>query len=62
MSEFAEFSLWLSFLIQKKGYVYYTSKLSHNIASLPKNHIEYIKQPMINKNQNKKIKISIKLK
>jgi hypothetical protein len=50
MSDLAGFSLWLSFFNSKKGNIYYTSKLSHTIASLPKNHIEYIKQPMINKN------------
>ena len=51
MSDLAGFGLWMASLDSLKGYVYYTSKLSHNISSLPKNRIEYIKQPMINKNR-----------
>jgi superfamily II DNA or RNA helicase len=51
MSDLAGFGLWMASIDSIKGYVYYTSKLSHNITSLPKNRIEYIKQPMINKNQ-----------
>ena len=51
MIDLAGFGLWMASLDSLKGYVYYTSKLSHNITSLPKNRIEYIKEPMINKNQ-----------
>jgi len=51
MGDLAGFSLWLLSLELLKGYVYYTSKLSHNLSSLPKNRIEYIKHPIVNKNQ-----------
>ena len=44
MSDLAGFGLWMASIDSLKGYVYYTSKLSHNISSLPKNRIEYIKK------------------
>ena len=48
MSDLAGFMCWKATLDTFKGYIYYTSKLSHNIMRLPKNKkIEYIKQPFI---------------
>ena len=48
MSDLAGFGLWMASIDSLKGYVYYTSKLSHNITSLPKNRIEYIKKEFDN--------------
>ena len=47
MGDLAGFSLWMASLDKLIGYVYYTHKLSHNITSLPKNRIEYIKKPFL---------------
>jgi superfamily II DNA or RNA helicase len=46
MEDLAGFNAWMVALDTLTGYVYYTDKLSQNIACLPKNkRIKYIKQP-----------------
>ena len=52
MSDLAGFGLWMASIDTLKGYVYYTSKLSYNLSSLPKNRIEYIKKEIDNKLNN----------
>jgi superfamily II DNA or RNA helicase len=46
MEDLAGFNAWMAALDTLTGYIYYTDKLSQNIACLPKNkRIKYIKQP-----------------